>query len=141
MRLIAHRGNSKGRNTTLENHPDYIEEALRRGFDCEVDVWAQGKMWLGHDLPEWECRMSFLFEHSDKLWIHCKNLEALEILSSFKRLNVFWHQKDDFTLTSKGFIWTYPNKEVCKNSVIVHKEPFKKEMFNCYGICSDVLEK
>jgi hypothetical protein len=34
-------------------------------------------------------------------------------------IHCFWHQKDDFTITSQGFIWTYPGKPVCKNSIFL----------------------
>ena len=52
-RLIAHKGNVEGINTELENTPDYIKEALRLGFDVEVDVWGiDGELWLGHDDPK-----------------------------------------------------------------------------------------
>ena len=33
------------------------------------------------------------------------------MLGADKSLNYFWHQTDDFTLTSHGYIWTYPGKK------------------------------
>jgi hypothetical protein len=36
---IAHRGNTRGPNPEKENHPDYILQAIREGFDVEIDVW------------------------------------------------------------------------------------------------------
>ena len=39
MILISHRGNLDGKREEFENHPDYIEDAKKRGFDVEVDVW------------------------------------------------------------------------------------------------------
>ena len=39
MKLIAHRGNIDGPNPERENSPEYIEEALKAGYDVEVDVW------------------------------------------------------------------------------------------------------
>ena len=38
MILIAHRGNTIGPNIEKENHPDYIDEAIKKGFDVEVDI-------------------------------------------------------------------------------------------------------
>ena len=59
---------------------------------------------------------------------------------NFKKIHCFWHQKDDVTLTSKGIIWTYPNKEVYDKSVIViNKYLKKKNLPNCMGICSDYV--
>ena len=28
-----------------------------------------------------------------------------------KTFNYFWHQNDKFTLTSKGYIWTFPGNK------------------------------
>lgn len=43
-------------------------------------------------------------------WCHAKNLDALAIMLQHPDIHCFSHQNDDFTLTSRGFIWTYPNK-------------------------------
>lgn len=140
MELISHRGNVEEKIIEEENKVDYILSAIDQGFDCEIDVWCKNKLFLGHDEAQYELPMNFLFSYSDKLWIHCKNLEALEVLSRFKRLNIFWHQEDDFTLTSKGFIWTYPGKQVCSNSVIVSDKASKYKNANCFGVCADILK-
>tara|TARA_R110000824_G_scaffold137826_1_gene302544 strand:+ start:172 stop:594 length:423 start_codon:yes stop_codon:yes gene_type:complete len=137
MKAISHRGNLKGEKTPLENSPDYIIEAINRGFDVEVDVWFTDGLCFGHDKPEHKCSMNFLVGNSDKLWIHCKNLAALQMLNGIPSLNIFWHEQDDFALTSKGFIWTYPDKEVCSNSVIVVDDATKYNGKKCYGLCSD----
>jgi|TARA_R110000824_G_scaffold67527_2_gene174976 hypothetical protein len=140
MIYIAHRGNIDKKNVELENNPDYIKNALRKGFDAEIDVWHRNKLYLGHDEPQHECSLDFLQKHSSRLWIHCKNLEALENLIKFKFLNVFWHENDDFTLTSKGYIWTYPGKSLTKNSIAVMPEIKKfQNLESCFGICSDFI--
>ena len=47
MFKIAHRGNLKGPNQRFENEPSYIIEALKEGFDVEVDVWLlKDKLYL-----------------------------------------------------------------------------------------------
>ena len=140
MELISHRGNVEGKIIEEENKVDYVLNAIDQGFDCEIDIWCKNKLFLGHDEAQYELPMNFLFSYSDKLWIHCKNLEALEVLSRFKRLNIFWHQEDDFTLTSKGFIWTYPGKQVCSNSVIVSEKASEYKNANCFGVCADILK-
>jgi hypothetical protein len=38
-----------------------------------------------------------------------KTYETLEMLIKTK-CHYFWHQEDDYTITSKGFIWVYPGK-------------------------------
>ena len=62
---------------------------------------------------------------------------------SLQTLNCFWHQQDDYTITSKGFIWAYPSKKLTKNSIAVLPESSNytlDELKNSYGICSDNIE-
>jgi hypothetical protein len=139
MILISHRGNLTGPNSCLENHPDSILKALNFGYDCEIDVWKiDGQFFLGHDEPQYKIEKQFFFENTG-LWIHCKNFEALEDLSFCIDLpnNVFFHDKDDYTLTTKGVIWTYPGKKVGKNCVIVNFNKEKPTYDQIKGLCSD----
>ena len=148
MKLIAHRGNILGPNPLKENSPDYIDEAIRLGYDVEIDVRiVEGELYFGHDEPQYNVPMLWIVHRKDSLWIHCKNLEALENFSSSRiDFNCFWHQEDDFTLTTKKYIWTYPDKPHSSRSVIVMpenntpKENLKDLLaLNCYGICSDYV--
>ena len=38
MKLIAHRGNIHGENPSEENKPEYIDAAIDKGYDVEIDV-------------------------------------------------------------------------------------------------------
>ena len=38
MILIAHRGNVNGKNPERENTIEYIEEAIKKGYHCEIDI-------------------------------------------------------------------------------------------------------
>lgn len=52
MILISHRGNLMGK-TSYENEPDYIMNAIKEGFDVEIDVWYQNNtLYLGHDYAQ-----------------------------------------------------------------------------------------
>ena len=138
MIQIAHRGNLEGSNAALENDPQYVDSALDQGFHAEVDLWVvPAGLFLGHDLGNYPITINWLHERADKLWIHCKNLLALKELVAYKNLNYFWHQTDDFTLTSKGFIWTFPYKPTCEKSVIVNLGPSQSISPECYGVCTD----
>lgn len=141
MRLIAHRGNIKGPRT-VENHPCLVEETLKDGFDAEIDVWLiEETFFLGHDKPEHKINIGFLDRHCEKLWLHVKNFEALNKLISNDNFNLFWHEFDRFTLTSKGIIWTLQNEiKVGNSSVLVDLEANTKPNFKSYGICSDYVE-
>ena len=133
MKVISHRGNVNGPSDS-ENHPVGIVKVLEMGLDCEVDVWRKdGAYWLGHDDPLYDVSAHFL--KNDRLWCHAKDLNALESMLS-DGIHCFWHQEDDFTLTSKGYIWTYPERITCNKSVIVQKGKDKLPE-KCYGICTD----
>jgi len=143
MKLIAHRGNTKGPNPAKENSPNYIDNAIMKGYDVEVDVRIEswGVFFLGHDSPEYEVPLEWLEKRSKVLWIHCKNIEALGWFNSQKdRFRYFWHQEDDYTLTSCGKIWTYPNKRLYSESICVMPENgFQGDLESCYGLCSDIV--
>lgn len=145
MKLIAHRGLYKGPDKNLENRPYQINSALTIGYDCEIDLWMfEDRLYLGHDGPQYNVTEDFVKQSG--LWIHCKNLAALEYCQSNKELNFFWHENDSYTLTSLGFIWCYPEKDLGKKSVMLMPEwsdpNFEKiSNVNCYAICSDYVDK
>lgn len=143
MILISHRGNINGKILEAENKPNYIDDAISLGYDVEVDIWViEGTFHLGHDEPQWGIFLNWLSERRDKLWIHCKNIEAMEWFNQLGTMyNYFWHQEDAVTLTSRGYIWAYPGKQPVKNSIAVMPEINNDETQHCLGICSDYIKK
>ena len=148
MQLISHRGNILGSVPDKENNPSYIDSTINIGYDVEIDIrLIDNQFWLGHDEPQYKISVEWLTERISSLWIHCKNIDALYHFSGNQNnYNYFWHQNDDFTLTSKNYIWTYPGKEYTTRSIIVMPELFTNidslsnyKTFNCYGICSDYI--
>lgn len=144
MILISHRGNINGAKSELENSPKQIEFCISKKFQVEIDLRLVDNKWfLGHDHPEYEIDFKFLLKHHNKLWIHCKNYEALEKLREYD-LNYFWHDTDDFTLTSKKDIWALPGSFVGMMSIVVMPEKYYSfeeiKKLNCRGICSDYIE-
>ena len=139
MILISHRGNINGRLESYENEPNYIDSAISKGYDVEIDIWIiEGIFYLGHDEPQYRITLDWLNERKDRLWIHCKNVEAVEFFNLlFETYNYFWHQEDTVTLTSKGFIWAYPGKQPINRSIAVMPELFNDDISQCLGICSD----
>lgn len=118
---IAHRGNTKGRIPKKENTVPYLLEAAKDYF-VEVDVWFRnGEFWLGHDFPAQ--RVDVLFLNNEKFFCHAKNEAALHEMTK-RDIHCFWHEDDQMSLTSKGFVWKYP--EVYKNGSL-------------WGVCSDWL--
>ena len=144
MIYIAHRGNLYGPKPELENSPDYIDEAIKNGYNVEVDIWCtNNQLFLGHDKPQYPIDVKYLLKRYKKLWCHCKNLQALDVLLSFKKLHVFVHDKDMATLTSQNFVWTYPastyytRKSIC---VMPELDDFEFNQFDkYYAICTDYV--
>jgi len=142
MKLIAHRGLINGPDIDLENRPEHILKSLDDDYDCEIDLWiVNSDFYLGHDNPQYPINPKFLDKFG--LWIHAKNLSALRWLTT-TNLEYFWHQEDNFTLTSHNYIWTYPGKELTQRSVCVMPEWEDSTLqnirnINCYAICSDYV--
>lgn len=142
MIYIAHRGLFNGPNPLLENNPEQVEEAIRQGYQCEVDLWIDDGLKLGHDDAQYSINESWL---NDSMWIHAKNIEALLWLTSTKH-KFFWHEVDQFTLTSNGYIWSFPGCKLTEHSIMVMPEHTditleNTRQVNCYGICSDFINK
>ena len=109
-----------------------VTEGLTEGAACTTLL---AKEHIDNENP-------LIISNSDQfiLWIHCKNFDVLNyLISEQNNLNFFWHENDDYTLTSKNYIWTYPSKHFFENSVLVYLESdFKiSENQKIYGICTD----
>lgn len=134
MILISHRGNITGIEKELENKPDYIFNALDKGFDVEIDIWKyKGDLYLGHDEPN-TLLPDRLLENKNKLWFHAKNLDSLLDLHQLN-VHYFWHQNDDVTITNKGFWWTYPGKKLLKKVYV----SYQKNLIKIFHFVLDVV--
>ena len=140
IKLISHRGNTNGPNDAAENNPYFLNDLMVNNNHIEIDLWMiDNTLWLGHDRPQYKIYEAYL--DYENFWIHAKNLDALEYLTS-TGYKYFWHQEDDFTLTSNNKIWTYPNKDATKQSIVVCNtldECIKYRDQGVYGICSDYI--
>jgi hypothetical protein len=147
-KLISHRGNINGKFDNFENEPKYIDVAINKGFDVEVDVWyvetkqSDKVLMLGHDNPQYIVDFKWFSDRLTKLWVHCKNVEAINFFKTCKyNFNYFWHETDTITLTSLNYIWAYPGKQPIENSIAVMPELNNDDTTKCLGICSDYVEK
>lgn len=141
MHRVSHRGNMFGRSLDKENHPHYIEAALNAGYECEIDVWRVGNIWmLGHDNPQYYVNIQWL--DNPKLWIHAKNADAMLLMPKTFH-NVFWHESDLMALTSRGFIWTVShhihNSKVIIMCVENTEFPSSDILRRVGGVCSDYI--
>jgi hypothetical protein len=137
MIKIAHRGNTIGSNP-LENAPEYIDKSLSEGYEAEIDVWYHNDgLWLGHDNPTYMVDFSWIQDRHNRLWCHAKNFEALNHLLTFQKINVFWHQEDNYTVTSQGYIWAYPGQYGNEARTIAVKPKPSMKLEDFYGVCTD----
>lgn len=141
MLLIAHRALLDGKKDG-ENHPDQIEYCLKHNLDVEIDVWYEDdSFWLGHDKPLYRIEIDFL--HKPGLWIHCKNISAAKWLRHYNWLNSFTIDKDEFTLTTKNWVWVSPvYGKVVKDAICVMPEDPRwtfptERLLDFAGVCSD----
>jgi hypothetical protein len=143
MILIAHRGNISGPNPEFENNYDYLLRTLKAGYDIEVDVWyVDNKYYLGHDEPQYQIEEEFLIDN--RIWCHAKHIQSFDKMLKNGNIHCFFHQRDDYTLTSKNIIWTLPGKLLTNQSISVMPEitdtySTKLIDYSCYGICSDYV--
>jgi hypothetical protein len=141
MEYISHRGNIKGVSRQEENSPAYIEQAIKRGYSVEVDVWKIGDdLYLGHDSPSHLVSLEFLKKHARDLYLHCKNHDAFEYFHE-DGFEIFWHTEEDFCLTSRGRVWAKPNACKIKNRIEVQLTYDKNfNTADLFGICSDEID-
>ena len=147
MKLISNKGNLRGIISEYENTPEYIEAALNSGFDVKIDLLLNdGKLFIGNDSNKIKLDIDWLEKYHNKLWLECKDINLIQKLNQLDNrgayLNYFWHENDQYTLTSHRWIWTYPGKPLTKNSICVMPEwhyDLSEFAFDCYGVCSDYV--
>lgn len=144
MLVISHRANINGPNSALygENNPDSIKHALSLGYHVEVDVsYCNNRFYLGHSNLDYPIDLDFL--KTKNLWIHCKNIEALHLLLQ-QDVICFFHDKDECTLTSNNYIWTYPSKYIPLTDKSIAVMPERVSGWNtiiCFAVCTDFPKK
>lgn len=144
MRIISHRGNLNGPDSEIENLPEQIDKCIALGLECEIDLrYDKSQLYLGHDIGQYQIDLDWLIDRSSHIWIHCKDAYSLFYLTkSGVNLNYFWHDKDEHTLTSKGYIWSFPGAPVSAYSIAVLPErwrypSFESKLNSALGICTD----
>lgn len=153
--LIAHRGNTCKIEPERENSPEYIDEAIAKEYDVEVDVrMKDGGLYLGHDYPQHYIHSyDWLISREKKLWIHCKDFESLSLLIGVG-LRIFYHSKEDHTIINNtNLIWSHDFigrdnvnciipllslEDVSLN--LMDNGKFGSTVNSAYGICSDYVD-
>ncbi len=143
MIVIAHRGNIIGPDSKDENTQSAAQKAIDFNYHVELDLWKclkDDQWWFGHDSPQNIIPKSFILKNKNQIWIHAKTGEALQLALDHK-LKCFYHNVDDFTLVSNGYIWRYPDTSlpITRDTVIVMPESIKsaKTLQLGRGVCTD----
>tara|TARA_B100001057_G_scaffold417237_1_gene435738 strand:+ start:35 stop:478 length:444 start_codon:yes stop_codon:yes gene_type:complete len=139
MKIIAHRGNIYGPDKENENKPEYLMKAINKNLYVELDLWKiDNKLFLGHDKPQYKILIDFLLKHKEKIFCHCKNIEALHyLLSNNFDIECFFHENDECVLTSKQNIWNYTGTKLTNKSICVMPEISNQKIEKCIGVCTD----
>lgn len=140
MKFIAHRGNINGPGGR-ENQPSYVLAALAAGYDAEIDLRVGGGTYgLGHGAPYYTVDETFLLDNADRLWVHCKNFEALRACAALPGVHYFFHGQDRYTLTSKGHVFAKPGEPLVCGGVAVMPEYASytdADLRLCFAVCTD----
>jgi len=145
MMFISHRGNLFGKFPKEENHPVYLETAIAYGYYVEADLWYHnGLFYLGHDLPMYEISLKYIEHLKRSALFHLKNIETVKAVL-FHQLNIhyFYHDTDECTITSKGYVWCHSRFNFINSKTIIvlpEVTHFSGPFQECAGICSDNIE-
>jgi len=172
--IISHRGNQFGPALFLqdENTWNSIQNAVKFGFHVEIDLWhvheneikenkenkenKEKEFKCGHESHWWSI-LTFeqIHQYRHQLWIHTKSIPMLSQLIQYnqkcigqdkdQQWHYFFHQQDDVTLTSDGWMWTFPRPHLYldpDHSIAVLPEYHPQTLIKCKqnevkGICTD----
>lgn len=147
MILISHRGNITGRIPDSENRPSYIQDTITLGYDVEIDVrMKEEQLYLGHDYAQYRVELEWLLERKDRLWIHTKDFESLDLLID-KGLRIFYHEQERQTIINNtNLIWSHDLGSISSKSIIPLLDLESINEYghlaqNVYGVCSDYLHE
>jgi hypothetical protein len=134
MILISNYGNINGIEIK-QNTPDYVENAIRMGYHCRIDVLYSDQLYINNH----PITLDFILKYHKKLWICCLNIEALKYLLEFECFHIWY--KDEM-LTNYGYIWGSPISTKKAIYVINSIESLQNIQINCgHAICSDYISK
>ena len=132
-KFIAHLGNLEGVDEIRQSKPEYVENAMCRGFDASIDVWylpESNCLFSGALLPTFFVEKRFLESFHQNLWINCRDIPTLNyFIKNYKdtKLNYFlgFNGENSITsLTSQNYIWTKSGDPIWPHSI-----PFQSKSY------------
>lgn len=130
MKIIVHRGTDY-LNKENENKPESILKFISLGYNCEIDLRViDNKLYLGHDLPQYEIDSGFIIDNYKNLFIHCKNFNAIRYLKDWEDkyseifFHYFTHENDKYHLTSLNKVLTNDTQYLNNHTIYISPELF-----------------
>lgn len=137
--IISNNGNLDGINQEKENTPEYIINALNKGFDVKINVsYKNGNYYLKENY-----QINFNFLREEKLWIQCNDLETLQNLNSLLTYSNLFYLENSPTLTKSDFIWLPSLTKPINNKTILYLPELDwnyyndGELFTAKAICTN----
>lgn len=141
MIIYAHRGNLAGVSSARENTPKAVLEALDEEFGVEVDLRKkEGQWFFGHDGPTYPVNLAE-FDRPDVMF-HLKTPDV----PSLRYADAFALDRDPYSLTLRGRLWTNYGEAIGSNSIacapelVLNSEPleaFARRSHGAFGVCTD----
>lgn len=144
MIFISHRGNLNGIILDRENSPEYINEAIEKGYLVVVDVWLVGEdhFALGNDRPKYLTNIEYIKQNN--IICRARSLNTLNALIE-SRAHCFFQDYERISLTNGGLIWAAPSQSVTPRSIVIMPEHEISNvrtaaLLKCAGICSNFIQ-
>lgn len=136
--LIAHLGNTDGRNPERENTLKYLQETLAEGFHVCLRVQYFNDAFLLPTAGGFN-NVPPAFLSKQRVWCCTDNAETLDALCAINA-HAFFVSENMPTLTTAQFIWTLPPHNLSQRSIAAFPElaaPEWLSQFEPAGICSN----
>lgn len=150
MLYFSNNGNINEINLERQSSPDYILEAIDKGFKvkCSIRLMSDDNFWLGEEEAIHKIEDNFLIDNAKYLLIHCKNISSLYKIHEFekqhKNLHYYYHSTDNISITSKKyFLLDYGKKPISDNTIVMFPEETnfqKRDLDGCAGIVSNTID-
>jgi hypothetical protein len=139
MILISLRGNINGIEKNKENKPYTVNQVLKSGMHCWVDVWwKDGEFYLGTFEPTYPVNPSFLKIYA--IWANAMDFTTLLKLTELNSAHRFFY-KGEPLITSSGHIITDTIIDGYESSTILMTDESSQYSQSLYGIVSNnILE-
>lgn len=143
--LISYRGNTSQIVPEQENKLEHIQNALNKGFHVMVDIWLVGTNNLATGTTRAQYPIDINFIRENNIICHAMTSNTMNFLLE-KGLHCFMWDREKYSLTNGGLIWSSVDPQVNSRTILVLPErniPHLSVLANlkCAGICSSRIQE